>query len=64
VTTYATPQTYSAPATGYSQTVTTVKTTAQQPTTNTTTYTNYDAALYSAATMYVAQQNNKTVNAK
>ncbi|XP_037922384.1 zinc finger RNA-binding protein 2 isoform X1 [Hermetia illucens] len=30
-----------------------------QATTNTTTYTNYDAALYSAATMYVAQQTNK-----
>lgn len=27
---------------------------------NTTTYSNYDAALYSAATMYVAQQTNKT----
>lgn len=30
VTTYATPQTYSAPATGYSQTVTTVKTTPRK----------------------------------
>lgn len=30
-----------------------------EATSNTTTYSNYDAALYSAATMYVAQQNNK-----
>lgn len=29
-------------------------------TTNPNTYSNYDAALYSAATMYVAQQSNKT----
>lgn len=58
---------------GYSQTVTTVNSapksaaTAQQPVTQNTqnTYSGYDAALYSATTMYVAQQqqqNTKTSN--
>lgn len=35
---------------------------SEAATTNSTTYSNYDAALYSAATMYVAQQTNKTTN--
>lgn len=59
---YNTPQTY-VPQTTYSQTVTTVNSTpkaAAATASNTTTYSNYDAALYSAATMYVAQQTNKT----
>uniref|UniRef100_A0A182JQR3 DZF domain-containing protein n=1 Tax=Anopheles christyi TaxID=43041 RepID=A0A182JQR3_9DIPT len=49
--------------TGYSQTVTTVHTTPKSTTVagtvvpnNSATYPSYDAALYSAATMYVAQQ--------
>ncbi|KFB40726.1 AGAP001905-PA-like protein [Anopheles sinensis] len=48
---------------GYSQTVTTVHSTPKSATiagpvapNNSNTYSNYDAALYSAATMYVAQQ--------
>uniref|UniRef100_A0A6B2EGK9 Zinc finger RNA-binding protein n=1 Tax=Phlebotomus kandelakii TaxID=1109342 RepID=A0A6B2EGK9_9DIPT len=49
--------------TTYSQAATTANTTTKQSTatTNATTYSNIDAALYSAAaTMYVAQKNNKT----
>ncbi|KAJ6633776.1 Zinc finger RNA-binding protein 2 [Pseudolycoriella hygida] len=42
------------------QTVTNVNTAPKQAATTSNTYSNYDAALYSAATMYVAQQTNKT----
>ncbi|KAK9874750.1 hypothetical protein WA026_005561 [Henosepilachna vigintioctopunctata] len=53
--------TYQANPAGYQATYSTQTTIAAQPTTqakpnSTTTYSGYDAALYSAATMYVAQQ--------
>lgn len=64
------PQAYVPQTSGYSQTVTTVNNapksaaTAQSVAQNSNTYSGYETALYSAATMYVAQQqNNKTNNA-
>ncbi|XP_053693619.1 zinc finger RNA-binding protein isoform X1 [Sabethes cyaneus] len=62
------PQAYVPQTTGYSQTVTTVNTapksaaTAQPVAQNTNTYSGYESALYSAATMYVAQQQNNKAN--
>ncbi|XP_055635315.1 zinc finger RNA-binding protein isoform X2 [Toxorhynchites rutilus septentrionalis] len=56
------PQAYVPQTSGYSQTVTTVNAapksavTAQTVAQNTNTYSGYETALYSAATMYVAQQ--------
>ncbi|XP_017781830.1 PREDICTED: zinc finger RNA-binding protein isoform X2 [Nicrophorus vespilloides] len=60
--------TYQANATGYqasyaqpaaAQTTIAAQPTTQAKQTNSTTYSGYDAALYSAATMYVAQQSNQ-----
>lgn len=63
------PQTYVPQTSGYAQTVTTVNSapksaaTAQTVAQNTNSYSGYETALYSAATMYVAQQQNtKTSN--
>lgn len=63
---YNTPQTFVG-QTSYSQTATTANASqksaaAATPAANTAAYSNYDAALYSAATMYVAQQTNKTAS--
>uniref|UniRef100_A0A182IY82 DZF domain-containing protein n=1 Tax=Anopheles atroparvus TaxID=41427 RepID=A0A182IY82_ANOAO len=66
------PQAYvPAQTTGYSQTVTTVHSTPKPATiagsvapNSSNTYSNYDAALYSAATMYVAQQQQQPHNNK